>query len=332
MESVNKELISRVISGHATKKEAREVVEWFSTTPEGQACLSEMIHNDAHLLDAEGLEGFGEKSLSPILSQKILAEINRQIHRKTIRRLVMRVAAVLIPFVILAGFTFYTNSRVDLFGISEYSEIYIPKGEKNRILFQDGSQAFLNSDTKIRFPLKFGLTERRIQLEGEAYFKISTNSKRPFIVQMNDKKVKVTGTSFNVKAYKSDKTMNIVLDEGRISFLTPQNSYFLLPGQQAIYNNETGECTINSLEKSTEASLWVKDVLKFKDTPLPEVLKTLNRVFNVEFQIKNPEVYKYTYTLTTESTSLEKITKELEKIAPVRFRIQDDKVVSVTTK
>ena len=328
MNTPDKELIDRVIAGQATKKEAREVVEWFSDTTEGQAYLSELINSDAHLLDLEGVD---ESSLPPMLSQKILAEINRQIRQKEIRHLIFRVAAILIPFVMIAGLTFYTNSRLDLFGTSGYSEIYIPKGEKTRILFQDGSQAFLNADTKIRYPEKFGLTERKIQLEGEAYFKIATNSNRPFIVQINDTKVKVLGTSFNVKAYKNDKNLNIVLDKGKISFITPRNSYNLLPGQQAVYNTESGQCSIYSLDKSTEASLWVNNITQFKDTPLPEVLKTLNRKFNVEFRLNDPNAYKYTYTLTTESNSLKEIIKELEKITPVRFQIQNDNVVIVTT-
>ena len=329
MDTPKKELIDRVLAGEASKKEAREVVDWFSSTAEGQAYLSETINHEAHRLDVEGVD---EASISPMLSQKMLAEINRQIHQKSIRSMIFRVAAVLIPFVLIAGLTLYTNTRLDVFGTSGYSEIYIPKGEKTRILFQDGSQAYLNADTKIRYPIKFGLTERKIQLEGEAYFKISTNSNRPFIVQINNTKVKVTGTSFNVKAYKNDKTTSVVLDKGKITYITPLDSYNLLPGQQAVFDKETGLCSINSLEKSTEASLWVNNIIQFRDTPLPEVLKTLNRIFNVEFRLENPDAYKYTYTLTTESTSLEKIIKELEKITPVRFYIQTDNVVRVSTK
>ncbi|MHB9055376.1 MAG: FecR family protein [Paludibacteraceae bacterium] len=331
MDSINKDLIKRVISGNATRKEARDVVDWFSSTTEGQAYLSELISNDVFRLDIEGLDGLNEDTLSPILSHRILAKIDKQIQIKTVRRLIFRVAAVLIPFIFLVSITLFTNSRVDLFGTSQFSEIYIPKGEKTRIMFQDGSEAFLNSDTRIRFPQKFGLTERKIQIEGEAYFHIISNKNRPFIVQINDTKVKVFGTEFNVKAYKNDQTVSVVLDKGKIAFITPMSSYTLIPGQQALYDKETGLCSISYLEKSSEASLWVNNILQFKDTPLAEVLKTLNRRFNVEFSIKDPDIYKYTYTLTIESSSLEKIMKDLEKITPVRFNLKSDNVVEVIT-
>lgn len=305
------------------------VAEWFSSTEEGQAYLSEMISAEIRQLDQYGVD---EKALTPILSQKILDDINRQIHQKSIRRLIFKVAAVLIPFILMAGLTFYANKQVDLFGTSEYAEIYIPKGEKSRILFQDGSQAFLNSDTRIKFPRKFGLKNRTIEMEGEAYFQVSTNSKRPFIVSINETNVQVLGTSFNVKAYKEDHEMNIVLDEGKIAFNTPRSSHNLQPGQQAIYDKKTGKCIIISPDKSSEASLWVNDVISFKDTPMAEVLKTLNRAFNVEFIVSDPMVYKYTYTITTGKSSLQDITQELEKITPVRFQKNNDKIVTVFKK
>lgn len=329
MDTPDKNLINNVIAGSATKKEAREVADWFSSTDEGQAYLSELINQEAQRLDAAGVS---ENSVHPVISQQILSEINTRIHQRTVRSMIFKVAAVVIPFILLAGLTFYTNSRVDLFGTTEYAEFHIPKGEKTRILFQDGSQAFLNSDTKIKYPRKFGLTNRKIQIEGEAYFKISTNSKRPFIVEINDTKVEVLGTSFNVKAYKEDHEMNIVLDKGKIVFDTPLKDYDMLPGQQAIYDKKTGKCSIITLEKSGEASLWVNGILSFRDTPMAEVLKTLNRMYNVEFKIEDPIVYKYTYTLTTSNTTLKNITKELEKITPVRFRINNDNIITVSSR
>lgn len=329
MNTPSKEQIDKVLNGIATKKEAREVVEWFSSTDKGQTYLADLINQDARQLD---LEGVSEDSVPPIISKQILAEINNHIRKKTIRRIIFKVAAVIIPFILLAGLTFYTNARIDLFGTTEYAEIHIPKGEKTRILFQDGSQAFLNSDTRIKYPRKFGLTNRKIQLEGEAYFKISANSKRPFIVEINNTRVEVLGTSFNVKAYEEDREMSVVLDKGKIVFNTPIKNYNLLPGQQALYDKKTGKCSISLLEKSTEASLWVNNILVFQDTPMAEVVKTLSRIYNVEFKIKDPIVYRYTYTLTTEKTTLRNTIKELEKITPVRFLINNDNTVTVISR
>ncbi|VBB43707.1 conserved hypothetical protein [uncultured Paludibacter sp.] len=323
MNNPDKKTIDKVIEGTATKEQAREVAKWFSTTVEGQSYLSELISLDAHRLETED---FSKLIPTNIHSKDMYDEIMRRIAVKHIRNTWMKVAAILIPLFLIAGLAYYANTQVDLFGGSEYTEIYVPKGERQHIIFQDGSEAYLNSDTRLKYPTKFGIKNRKVSLNGEGYFKISKNKKRPFIVQMENTNVTVLGTMFNTKAYNEDNEMRILLDEGSIVFNVPQNNYKLIPGQQAIYDKKSGKCTIYSLSKPADESAWRNDVIVFKDTPLSDVLKTLNRKFNVEFEVKNTQSIAYSYTLTTSQASLEKVISELEKIAPVRFTIHQNKV------
>lgn len=322
MDKPDKKIIENVINCTATKEQARQVVEWFSTTAEGQLYLSDLINQDAQMLEKEDLSNY----VSIDKSRDILYQINRQIKQKKIFRFWMRVAAVLLPLILLSGLMYYTNSKVDLFGETTYTEIYVPKGDQQHIIFQDGSEVYLNSDTKLTYPTKFGLTSRKLFLNGEGYFKVTKNKNRPFIVQLNNANVTVLGTQFNVKAYDEDSEMRIVLDRGSILFNIPQDSYHLSPGQEAVYDKATGKCTIYTLSESKNASAWKEKMLVFNDTPLSEVLRTLNRKFNVKFSVQNKTALTYSYTLTTSQTSLEKIVEELEKITPVRFSIQNDSV------
>ena len=322
MNNPDKKVIEKVIEGCATKEEAREVTEWFSVTAEGQSYLSELINRDAQRVETED---FGVKMTSE-QSGNIFSQINVQIQRKKHQRILLRVAAVLIPFIFLSGLAYYTNSQVDLFGGSSYAEVYVPKGQQQHIIFQDGSEVYLNSDTKLKYPSKFGIKNRKVYLTGEGYFVVSKNKKRPFIVQINNTNVTVLGTKFDVKAYNEDNEMRIALDNGIIVFNSPKNSYRLQPGQQAVYDKKSGNCTIYTLNNSADESVWKNNVIMFKDTPLSEVLKTLNRKFNVKFVVKNPSSITYSYTLTTYETSLEKVIEELETISPVRFSIQKNSV------
>jgi len=324
----NKDTINRVIDGIASHDEAKQVTEWFSTTVEGQAYLSALINRDFHLMEAGELE-----ANLPItaISEEMLENIFKTIRRKKIRRYTWRVAAVLIPFVLFINLISYTNSQVNLFGEPAYSEIYTPKGEQVRVFFQDGSEAYLNSDTKIRYPKQFGLFNRKIFLEGEAFFKIATNKNRPFIVDINNSSIKVTETSFNVKAYKHDELLEVVLQEGKITFNTPQQSYQMLPGQLAVYDKIKGLCTIKNVLNSSEASMWKDNYFVFRDTPLAEVLKAVNRRFDVDFNIRDPKALKYSYTITTRHTSIENLVKELEIIAPVKFNLNNN-VINISLK
>lgn len=324
MDVKGKETIKKVIDGTSSKENARWVAEWFSSTVEGQQFLSDMLDRDMYLWEEEFA---GQKRISPIQSEIIFSKIDKEIRQKQFVRIARLVAAIVIPFIILVGFGIYLNSQVDLFGKSSYAEIYIPKGENAQILFQDGSEAYLNADTKIRYPKKFGLTKRQVYVEGEAYFNVTPAKRRPFIVHAGNVGVKVLGTSFNVKAYEDEEKIEVVLDEGKIEFRTSGNQYALLPGQQLVYHKTNGESVVRNLSKSTNLSLWKNNIFYFHDTPLEEVLRMLERRYDVSFEIKDEKALRYSYTITTCQTAITDILGELEKIAPVKFTFQKDKIL-----
>lgn len=315
--------VHRVISGTASKKDAAEVVDWFATTVEGQQYLSDMLDKDAYEMEHDLPDG---SALTPMQSDLLYDKINRRLHVNLTRRALLRVAAVLLPLLLIAGFGLYLNSRTEFFTGTTYSEIYVPKGEDTRILFQDGTEVYLNADTRIRYPRRFGWRKREVFLEGEAYFNVRHGDKRPFIVHAQHTETVVSGTSFNVSAYSESNTIEVVLDEGRVSFNVYQRSYPMLPGQKIQYDKLTGQTTLLNLVNPGNASLWKKNILHFYDTPLADVIKTLERKYDVRFEVKSAEALKYTYTLTTKQPGIENVLKELQKIAPVRFAIKGDTV------
>lgn len=92
-----------------------------------------------------------------------------------------------------------------------------------------------------------------------------------------------------------------------------------------LYNKDNQQCTISKMNDMQRLSMWKQNVIVFKDTPLPEVIKILNRWYNVEFKVEDENVLKYVYTLTSDNTLLEKVLMDLEKIAPVKFEYNEDK-------
>ena len=321
MERPDKEIINKVLENTSSKQEATDVVDWFANSIEGQNYLSESMDRDFYLMEESANQS---DLISPVQSAKILANINKATQRKKISNLLFKIAAILIPFVFIISITIYLTAQVGLLGNSNYSEIYVPKGETMTILFQDGSQAYLNSDTKMSYPEKFGLKNRKVFLEGEAYFDVSSNKRRPFIVETDKALVTVLGTSFNVNAYGNDDLIEVVLDEGEVVLGVDKRNYTLLPGQKAIYNKVNGLTSIANMRKSLEESIWRDNVLHFSNTPLYDVVKTLNRRFDIRFVIENSAALEYTYTLTSKQTTIEDILLELEKITPVKFVLEDN--------
>lgn len=324
MQSSGKNTINRVIAETASKEEAVEAIDWFSSTIEGQQYLSDMLDKDAYLMESDPNIG---RSFSPLQSDLLYRRIDKNIRYNRTRKIFLKVAAVLLPVLLISGLSFYLNKQTDFFTETTYSEVYVPRGEDARIFFQDGTEVFLNADTRIRYPNKFGLRKREVYLDGEAYFSVVSNRKRPFIVHAQHTQTEVLGTSFNVKAYTNSNIIEVVLDEGRTSFHVHQNSYPLLPGQKIEYDKTTGRTTLHNLINSSNASLWKKNILHFYDTPLAEVMKVLERRFDVQFQVETPAALNYSYTLTTKQPGIENVLKELQKISPVKFVVKGDIII-----
>ena len=171
-------------------------------------------------------------------------------------------------------------------------------------------------------------------MEGEAYFVVSKNSRRPFIVNLNGPAVHVLGTSFGVQAYPENEDITVCLDEGHVNLtLLSDKKYPLQPGEKLVYNKESEHCTIIRNTDAHLSSLWKKNVIAFKDTPLSEVIKVLNRWYDVDFKIEDKAAWNVFFTLTSENTLLEKVLRDLEKISPLHFEYKEvEKTVIVTMK
>ncbi|MDR2918606.1 MAG: FecR domain-containing protein [Tannerella sp.] len=321
MEAPNKKIIDKTLNNTAKPEEAREVVRWFSTS-EGKSYLCDLMDNDENTI----LQGTEDKQIDhDIPSNEMYEEIKRRIQWQSRKRFFFRVAAVLIPFILIASIYFELNSRVDLFSPSEYDEIYVPAGEQLQFMFQDGSRVYLNSESRLRYPRKFGFAERKVELEGQGFFDIAENKNRPFIIDMHAITVKVTGTSFDTKAYESEEFIMVSLEEGSVALESSRFKTFdIHQGEQVIYNRKTGSYQIIRPQDISNASAWKDKKLIFKDMPINEVLIILGRTFATSFEISDHAALKYNITLTTEKKELDFILHELEKIAPISFEANND--------
>ena len=314
--------IEEVLAGIASPEDAKYVAEWFATE-ECSDYLEAAMTRDSGLIKNEFSDLYVDHDIP---SKKILEQIRKNIRIKKLKRICFRVAAVLIPVVLIVGLYMQLNSKVDLFGTSEYEEVVVDKGERIQIMFQDGTKVYINSDSKLRYPKKFALNTREVFLEGEAYFVVAKNKNRPFIVNLSGPAIHVLGTSFNVQDYPETKDIVVCLDEGNINLTLPtEKKYPVKPGERLVYNKDNQQCTISKMNDMRRLSMWKQNVIVFKDTPLSEVIKILNRWYNVEFKVEDENVLKYVYTLTSDNTLLEKVLMDLEKIAPVKFEYNEDK-------
>lgn len=312
--------IEKVLAGLATPEEAREVAKWFATD-EGSAYISNNFDAEINSIPLEDADLLIDHSVP---SDKMFQKINARIRSKLIRRWTFRAAAVLLPLVLILGLYLHLNTRVDIFGAGEYAEIYVPKGERMQMIFQDGTKVYINSDSYMRYPRKFGISERTVELKGEAYFVVAKNKNRAFVVNLNGPSIRVLGTSFNVEAYPENDDIKVNLDEGRINLkLLSDVEVPVSPGECVVYNKNTKSYRVNRNTDTGASSVWKSNVISFKDTPLDEVFSRLNRWYNVDFEVEDDIPSDLHITLVSRHTLIEKVLEDLVKISPLSFRYDE---------
>ena len=164
-----------------------------------------------------------------------------------------------------------------------YHELVIPRGGEFSLTLSDGTEVYMNADSKLRFPTKFGKNERVVELEGEAYFQVARNEKSPFIVKSSCMAIKVLGTEFNVSAYSEDSVIQTTLVRGSVEVSSERGgqSVVLHPGEQSVLNRQDYSLSVCTVDVSY-AMAWKEGRLRFKEKPLSEVMKVISRWYDVE--------------------------------------------------
>lgn len=177
---------------------------------------------------------------------------------------------------------------------SEVLQIYVPKGGEFELVLDDGTHVWMNSETELIFPRTFTGNERRVELvSGEAYFDVSKDKAKPFIVQNKNLDLTVLGTQFNIQSYADEQEIVTTLVEGAVRLSS--NEAVLHPGEQAIYDKTTGKTQIAPVDTELFTA-WRHGRFVFKATRLESVLKQLSRWYNVTFVYEEEEVKDWVFS------------------------------------
>lgn len=323
-------ILQKYLEGNANEQETRQVRAWFATS-EGQEHLADFLENDFESLCQQDVYRWVNHSIpTERMRSRLLAEMKRP--KKRYR--VWWAAAVIVPLIFLLGLTWLLSVRVGLLEDEQYAEFVVPPGEQMRVVLQDGSVVHLNSGSRLSYPKRFGFFERKVSLQGEAYFDVESRISHPFVVQLDGMEVRVKGTSFNVKAYPSEDIVQVMLSNGCVELKDKQKRiYRLLPGDYAEYNRRSGICSIEKTMFEESVTGWRTHCLNFHLTPLKDILKTLERQYDVAFEVEDSVLLATQFTLSTSKVQVTDILEELEQVSRIEFRYIDvDRRIIVSTK
>ena len=208
--------------------------------------------------------------------------------RKNMYNQLMRYAAFLtIPLFLsslVLGYLYFSGTETD----EKYAEVVTATGSVIRYELPDHSVVWLNAGSTLRYPTTFKKDNRLVELKGEAYFEVQADKDRPFYVNTpNGLSIYVYGTKFNVAAYEDDNYIETVLEKGKVNVITPdQETIVLAPGEQLLYDKQSQKTKKNKVDVYGKIA-WKDGKLIFRNASLEEILKRLERHFNVEIQFNN---------------------------------------------
>lgn len=231
-------------------------------------------------------------------------------------------AASLLFFLSIGGFGLWIKSNRTLQHLnSAITTIQAKEGDKSYVFLPDSSRVVLNSGSKLQYDGKYNADERIVRLSGEAFFDVSANPERPFIVETDNVNIIARGTRFNVFSYPEIDRIETTLEEGEVLVSVKGHDDILLqPGHQVIYFRSSDNTQIREVVAGTYTA-WIENKLKFKNTAFEEVMRSLSRKYNVKIEITNRELYKIKYTATFIDESIEEVMEMLSAVSPIEFQI-----------
>ena len=206
--------------------------------------------------------------------------------------------------------------------------IQIPKGGEYELILPDGTHVWINSDSELSFPTQFDSTRREVFLTGEAYFSVTKDKEKPFIVKVNeDIEIKVLGTQFNVQAYQDENTIETTLCEGSVNVSDGKQKVTLTPSLQAVYSKSTKNLITRKVDTRLYSS-WKDGLFVFENKTLEEIMTTLSLWYNIHVFYANQAVKTYHFTGDLERYGdFRKTLGMIEKATSIRFVINGNNIM-----
>jgi len=236
----------------------------------------------------------------------------------------------------IAAYLILKTERQKVADLSYY-EASAPKGSTSHIVMPDGTNIWLNADTKIKYTSEFGISNRNVYLEGEAYFKVVKNKNLTFQVITTDVIVKAIGTSFNVKSYKDEPDIETTLEEGvlQVEPVTASKGLkgiapvILKPNQNATFIKNAlseGKLEISEVSDTRIYTAWKDNKWIIKNEKISALVPILERRYNVNIIFVDQAIKDFVITATLFEEPLEQVLQAIGLSTPVLFKVKSKNV------
>ncbi|HOI80498.1 MAG TPA: DUF4974 domain-containing protein [Petrimonas sp.] len=263
------------------------------------------------------------------LRKRFTSDRNRRLFFNYLRN----TAAILLPLFLVYQYTLYPILKKSG-SIVETITVTSAPGMVTKTILPDGSEVWLNALSSLTYPQRFTEKERRVQLSGEAYFKVTSDKKHRFNVETPQKMVvSAYGTEFNVNAYENEASHEVTLASGQVEISSEIGSKVtetLVVDEKAILQVKTGNIHVVTADTYVETA-WKDGKMVFRREKLDKIVTRLSRKFGVDIHLEGDRLKEYEYTATFTDETLEDILDLLKRSAPITYSISKQKQLNNET-
>lgn len=269
-----------------------------------------------------------QKAYDLVKSTIAFGDTQRSARSRSLKLVLLKIAAVVAIGFLMSYLAFNRISFDYKIKSFTWTEKYNKKGERSKILLSDGSSVWLNADSRLKFPEQFS-DNREVYLSGEAFFDITKNPSKPFVIHLDNGDVRVLGTSFNVKSFKDDANVETSVVSGKVAFISNSDSkhdtIFLTPNHKAVLTKRSGEIMTQETNMEEDRA-WVDGKIIFRSNSFKEVGKVLERYFDKKVEFDSPELMNCKLTGTFQNNTLAEIMELLAATKDYQYTINEKNI------
>ena len=209
-----------------------------------------------------------------------------------------------------------------------FHTLSVPRGQTFRLDLEDGTTVWLNAESRLTYPNRFMGKERRVSIDGEAYFRVAKDTARPFVVKAGNIETRVLGTEFNVRAYAGeDKHVTLARGSVLVSEIGGKFNHTLVPGQDAGIDEERGNLYISTVDV-LEYTAWKDNLFCFRDKELFNIMKEIGRWYNLEIVFSNRKSMYYHFNFWADKTApLDETLEMLNGVGKVKAEVENGRLI-----
>lgn len=321
------ELIVSCLSNGLEKNARQELKDWIAASAENEKYFMQQQEIWFSVISGKEDAKYDKRKAFEQFKNRIADQERKDKmgHKEFRLSIFWRYAAAVAVLCLVSYFSYWRGGASVKEGFSDIV-VEAPLGSRTKLTLPDGTLVWLNAGSRMAYSQGFGVENRKVELTGEGYFEVQRNEEVPFLVKTNSLLVKVLGTKFNFRDYPDDAEAIVSLSEGKVALdnlLKREKEAFLLPNERVVLNKKNGRMYVESSTVSN-ALQWTNGYLFFDEELLPDIVKELERSYNVKIQIASDSLntFRFYGNFVRREQSIQEVLDALSATRKIHYTIE----------